>query len=193
MKCTVTCNELDENKFILGLYSTLAVKKNLILKKQQVRGPGNLLLATTLVLGCSMIDRYCRLSMNVTATWKCGRRHLPWNISLVPVLLLQTVSQVPAPQGIRLSLVVSHNKSVEIPFWFPTQWLSLKVKMELKFMLSYLPKFQCHSSFCHCSFKGADSPWKKQRSRRRLSGSHFYCIAGRNPLLKKPLLKKPNS
>lgn len=109
------------------------------------------------------------LGSAVGFTLLSGRRHLLLNISLGPVLL-QTVSQV---KGLD-SLVVSYNKSVEIPFWFPTQTFSLKVKMELKFMLSYLPEFQCHSSFCHCSFKGADSPWRKQRSRRKWS---------RNPLL----------
>lgn len=111
------------------------------------------------------------LGSAVGFTLLCGRRHLPLNISLGPVLLLQTMSQVPASQGIGLSVVVSHKKSVEIPFWFPAQQLPLKVKMELKFMLSYLPEFQCHPSFCHYSFKGADSPWRKQRSRRRWSRS----------------------
>lgn len=117
------------------------------------------------------------LGSAVSFTLLCGRGHLPWNISLGPVLLLQTMSQVPAPQGIGLSLEVSHNKSVETSFWFLTQRLSMKVKIELKFMLSYLPKFQCHSSFCRCSFEGADSPWRKQRSSRRWSRSPLllYC------------------
>lgn len=52
----VTCDELDQNKFIMGLYNTL--KNSLILKKQQIRGCSNLLLATTLALGCGVIDRY---------------------------------------------------------------------------------------------------------------------------------------
>lgn len=64
----VTCDELDQNKFIMGLYSMLAMKNNLIPKKQQIRGCGNLLLATTLALGCGVIDRYCGLSMNAGAT-----------------------------------------------------------------------------------------------------------------------------
>jgi len=68
VRCMVTCDKLDQNTFVTGLVSTLAVKNNLIPKKQQIRGCGNLLLATTLALGCGVIDRYCRLSLNASAT-----------------------------------------------------------------------------------------------------------------------------
>lgn len=120
------CDELDQNKFIMGLYSTPAMKNNLILKKQQIRGWGNLLLATTLALGCGVIDRYRRLSMNAGATWKhgglhpplWGAWHFPLNISFGPALLLQIESPAPASRGTGLSPVVSRNKSVGIPSWF---------------------------------------------------------------------------
>lgn len=58
----MTCDDLDQNKFITRFYSTLAMKNHLMLKKQQVRGCGNLLLATTLAPGCGVTDRYGRLS-----------------------------------------------------------------------------------------------------------------------------------
>lgn len=68
MRRAVTRDELEQNNFIIGLYSTPAMKNNLILKKQQIRGCNNLLLATTLAVGCGVIDGYCGLSMNAGAT-----------------------------------------------------------------------------------------------------------------------------
>lgn len=133
------------------------------------------------------------LGSAVGFTLLCGRRHLPLCISLGPVLLLQTVSQVPASQGIGLSVVVSHKKSVEIPFCrFPTQQLSLKVRMELKFILSYLLKFQCHYSSVTTLSKVQTALEGSRGIGGDDQGVHFYCIPGRNPALK-PLLKKPNS
>lgn len=113
------------------------MKNNLIPKKQQIRGCGNLLLATALALGCGVIDRYRGLSMNAGATWKhsglhpplWGVQHFPLNISLGPAVLLQSVSPAPASWGTGLSLVVSRDWSVGLPFWFPTRQLSPKVEV----------------------------------------------------------------
>lgn len=76
------------------------MKNNLIPKKQQIRGRGDLLLAASLALWCGVIDRYRGLSPSAGATWKhgglhpglWGAGHFPLSTSVCPALLLQAVS-----------------------------------------------------------------------------------------------------
>lgn len=91
--------------------------------------------------------------MNASDTWKLSRlhaplqgaRHFPLNISFGPALFYRACSPAPASRGTGISLVVSHNKSVGLPFWFPPQ-LSLRPDVSLKSVLHYLPKSPCHPS-----------------------------------------------